>query len=250
MMLSGQYADFDEWDDDGDADAGGGAPASADGADGDGSDAMDLTGSGGGSGADGEDEEDPDAALARRLHEEEQREIRRRMLEYSGFARLVRGGGGSGGGGGGSGDGSGGDGDDDDGDGDAIDELDVDALSYEALQALGDVAGTVSRGLAPEAIAALPAATLATLRAAGRCGGSGGDCGSGAGRCAVCMVDFEEDDALRLLPCAHFYHQGCIDQWLGVNKVCPVCTKEVTAAAPAGPDSAAAGAGATAEAAP
>jgi len=45
--------------------------------------------------------------------------------------------------------------------------------------------------------------------------------------CAVCMTDFEKDDNLRSLPCAHYYHKECIDRWLGVGTTCPVCKGEV-----------------------
>ena len=61
-------------------------------------------------------------------------------------------------------------------------------MSYEHLQAIGDVAGVVSRGLAPSAVAALPTAPLAALRARG-CGG----CGSAPHACTICMADFEEE---------------------------------------------------------
>ncbi|KAI8464698.1 MAG: hypothetical protein J3K34DRAFT_490183 [Monoraphidium minutum] len=185
---------------------------------------------GGGGGAAGvaeggaAEEEEPldDEALARRLHGEEQRALYERMLEYSGFRGHQEG---------------------------VAEELDVDAMSYEDLSALGDVAGVVSRGLAPAAVAALPTASFKRL-AAGAGGGGGGGAEAGRGgagaaagaagqdapavaaavsRCTICLVDFEEEDELKVLPCRHAYHAGCLDTWLGVSKACPVCNTEVAA---------------------
>ncbi|KAF7129025.1 hypothetical protein RHSIM_Rhsim10G0169600 [Rhododendron simsii] len=42
--------------------------------------------------------------------------------------------------------------------------------------------------------------------------------------CAVCIAEFENDDALRLLPkCDHVFHPECIDAWLASHSTCPVC---------------------------
>lgn len=36
-------------------------------------------------------------------------------------------------------------------------------------------------------------------------------------RCVVCLVDFEEKQLVRVLPCLHEYHSRCIDKWLKVK---------------------------------
>lgn len=47
-------------------------------------------------------------------------------------------------------------------------------------------------------------------------------------QCPICLLDFEEGDDLRVLPCEkeHVYHQACIDPWLlEVSGSCPLCRK-------------------------
>ncbi|OQR92345.1 hypothetical protein ACHHYP_03806 [Achlya hypogyna] len=41
--------------------------------------------------------------------------------------------------------------------------------------------------------------------------------------CLVCRYNFAAGDAIRTLPCFHPYHTECIDPWLRLKKVCPVC---------------------------
>lgn len=44
--------------------------------------------------------------------------------------------------------------------------------------------------------------------------------------CPICIVDFEEGDDLRLLPCEgkHRFHQQCVDPWLlELSSSCPIC---------------------------
>ena len=87
--------------------------------------------------------------------------------------------------------------------------------------------GEVSRGASAEAITALRTVTYAEAR---------NDASLVLGeQCSICRMEWEEDDELRLLPCKHAEHAECLDQWLAVNKKCPVCAKEVLMpAAPAG----------------
>lgn len=42
--------------------------------------------------------------------------------------------------------------------------------------------------------------------------------------CAVCLLEFEEDDYVRTLPvCSHAFHVECIDVWLRSHANCPLC---------------------------
>lgn len=45
--------------------------------------------------------------------------------------------------------------------------------------------------------------------------------------CAVCLSDFERGQMVRRLPCNHSFHRACIDRWLKLNKVCPLCFQDV-----------------------
>lgn len=46
-------------------------------------------------------------------------------------------------------------------------------------------------------------------------------------RCPICMVDFSTGEPIRLLPCMHFYHMRCIDDWLMRSYCCPTCMERV-----------------------
>jgi len=44
--------------------------------------------------------------------------------------------------------------------------------------------------------------------------------------CPICIVDFEEGDDIRVLPCEgnHCFHQSCVDPWLlKLSSSCPIC---------------------------
>lgn len=46
--------------------------------------------------------------------------------------------------------------------------------------------------------------------------------------CAVCLVDFQENENLRFLPkCCHAFHIDCIDMWLRSHANCPLCRSNV-----------------------
>jgi len=47
--------------------------------------------------------------------------------------------------------------------------------------------------------------------------------------CPICIVDFEEGDDLRVLPCEgkHRFHQTCVDPWLlELSSSCPLCRED------------------------
>jgi len=98
------------------------------------------------------------------------------------------------------------------------------ALRAQELLALGDAAGHVSRGCSAALVAALPCGAYSAAQHAAA---------GGAEQCAVCRLEYEVDDAVASLPCAHFFHRECLAPWLQANKTCPCCKRELPGASPA-----------------
>ncbi|KAH7848406.1 hypothetical protein Vadar_002370 [Vaccinium darrowii] len=47
-------------------------------------------------------------------------------------------------------------------------------------------------------------------------------------QCYICLVEYEEGDKIRVLPCHHEYHMSCVDKWLKeIHGVCPLCRHNV-----------------------
>ncbi|OAY65221.1 E3 ubiquitin-protein ligase RNF13, partial [Ananas comosus] len=47
--------------------------------------------------------------------------------------------------------------------------------------------------------------------------------------CCICLGMYVENDELRELPCSHCFHKECVDKWLKINALCPLCKSEVGA---------------------
>eukprot|EP01018_Ginkgo_biloba_P037316 Gb_14992 [translate_table: standard] len=105
---------------------------------------------------------------------------------------------------------------------DAWQDVDPDNMVYEELVALGEVVGTQSRGLAPDLIASLPLSKYVVQSPSS----------SNCDQCVICRLEYEGGDMMLTLPCKHQYHSDCIKNWLQINKACPVCSMEVSSAAP------------------
>ncbi|RLN33516.1 E3 ubiquitin-protein ligase SDIR1-like [Panicum miliaceum] len=45
--------------------------------------------------------------------------------------------------------------------------------------------------------------------------------------CAVCTEEVAAGQAVVRLPCAHWYHAGCIAPWLRIRSNCPTCRAEL-----------------------
>ena len=52
--------------------------------------------------------------------------------------------------------------------------------------------------------------------------------GSKALQCAICIMDYETGDVIKELPCGHEFHSDCIDKWLPLKKICPLCRHDIT----------------------
>lgn len=46
-------------------------------------------------------------------------------------------------------------------------------------------------------------------------------------KCAVCLGEYEDGEEVKHLPCTHMFHAECIDRWLKVNRICPVCKQSI-----------------------
>jgi hypothetical protein len=48
--------------------------------------------------------------------------------------------------------------------------------------------------------------------------------------CSVCLGEYELGQELRTLPCAHHFHQPCLDEWLTKSTSCPLCLQNIETA--------------------
>ena len=64
-------------------------------------------------------------------------------------------------------------------------------------------------------------------------------------KCVICLEEFQKGDRLRVLPCEHRFHCGCIDKWLSgsfsdencVTSLCPICKSAPSVEDNSGPSS-------------
>ena len=42
-------------------------------------------------------------------------------------------------------------------------------------------------------------------------------------QCSICLTEYAEGDAMKTLPCLHYFHEPCVRRWLARNKECPIC---------------------------
>ncbi|KAI4379762.1 hypothetical protein MLD38_006016 [Melastoma candidum] len=45
--------------------------------------------------------------------------------------------------------------------------------------------------------------------------------------CCICLAKYINNDELKELSCSHFFHKECVDKWLKINALCPLCKSEV-----------------------
>lgn len=41
--------------------------------------------------------------------------------------------------------------------------------------------------------------------------------------CSICLNTFNNNDNIICLPCNHYYHTNCINEWFKRSKTCPKC---------------------------
>ncbi|KAI3959916.1 hypothetical protein MKW92_003742 [Papaver armeniacum] len=45
--------------------------------------------------------------------------------------------------------------------------------------------------------------------------------------CSICLGKYADNEELKELPCAHFFHVDCVDKWLEKNDSCPLCKRGI-----------------------
>ncbi|EAN95431.1 hypothetical protein C3747_248g19 [Trypanosoma cruzi] len=93
---------------------------------------------------------------------------------------------------------------------------DIDDMSYEQLLELQERIGFVSKGITREQMQQCMQDVPWPKE----------------GSCVVCQSEWQDgtdgnERSVELKVCHHIFHQRCIEQWLGSNKTCPVCKKDV-----------------------
>jgi len=46
-------------------------------------------------------------------------------------------------------------------------------------------------------------------------------------RCPICLENFAQGVEIRVMPCQHKYHRCCLDKWLKIKAVCPICNMNI-----------------------
>ncbi|PJF20136.1 hypothetical protein PSACC_00049 [Paramicrosporidium saccamoebae] len=84
-------------------------------------------------------------------------------------------------------------------------------MTFEDWTRLQEMMGFVSRGVSKEQVeeqcAAIPFSIHTNIGIS----------------CPICLADYQNEELVRTLPCAHSYHTECIDTWLSACNNCPLC---------------------------
>ncbi|KAK6143550.1 hypothetical protein DH2020_023898 [Rehmannia glutinosa] len=91
--------------------------------------------------------------------------------------------------------------------------LNIDDMSYEQLLELEERIGNVSRGLSKEKI-------RGSMKQREY---EGTHASPDLESCCICQEDYVAGDYIGKLGCGHEFHTSCIERWLILKNVCPVC---------------------------
>jgi len=99
-------------------------------------------------------------------------------------------------------------------------------LSYEAMlrisERLGDVKQERWEMVATKEISKLPIVNYTDFLVNNFKAGDDFLC-----KCLICQCSYEEGEKLRKLPCNHYFHAECVDQWLQSKWKCPYCRQSI-----------------------
>ncbi|KAJ0242316.1 hypothetical protein HA466_0207970 [Hirschfeldia incana] len=98
--------------------------------------------------------------------------------------------------------------------------LDIEEMSYEELLALSERIGTVNTGLPEEDVKNhLKTRTCSVTNLAQTKDRE-------SEPCTICQESFKNEEKIATLDCGHEYHAECLEKWLVVKNVCPICKSE------------------------
>jgi len=96
-----------------------------------------------------------------------------------------------------------------------------------SVQRGGDGGGGVSVALLEQVLPSVPFSDARGFLLHDEADADETDGADGGIECAVCLLNFADDDAVRLLPCVHVFHAHCIDSWFARKTACPTCKQPV-----------------------
>ncbi|CAG7867881.1 unnamed protein product [Brassica rapa] len=106
--------------------------------------------------------------------------------------------------------------------------LDIEEMSYEELLALSERIGTVNTGLPEEDVKNhLKTRTCSVINVAEESSSSSPQTKDRETEpCTICQESFKNEEKIATLDCGHEYHAECLEKWLIVKNVCPICKSE------------------------
>jgi len=45
--------------------------------------------------------------------------------------------------------------------------------------------------------------------------------------CSICLCEYEKGEQIKIIPCVHFFHRHCIDEWMRRSCDCPICKTKI-----------------------
>ena len=86
--------------------------------------------------------------------------------------------------------------------------------------------GCIERNTFPHKFKKMAKSTSAAAAKEQDDGEEGGN-GEEVDKCTICLCEFDDGEDVRRLPCMHLFHVSCVDQWLSLNKRCPICRVDI-----------------------
>ena len=46
-------------------------------------------------------------------------------------------------------------------------------------------------------------------------------------KCSICLEKFKNNDNTMIIPCTHLFHPNCIQKWMKIKNICPICKYKI-----------------------